>query len=330
MLIDRIDGKPQLVIRDVEKRLPAAGEVRYVVHAIGLNRADLLYMRGEHYTETVFPSRIGYEACGVIDAVGDGVTAFAVGDRVSAIPFGDPEYGTGGEFALTPVAFLAPWPNSLSALEATASWMQYTTAYFPLVELAKVGPDDVVLITAASSSAALGAIQIAKILGARVVASTRTREKVGFLLASGADHVVIADEGNVSAQIIAAVGRQGVRVVYDAVSGSFVKEYAGALARNAQVFVYGSLGGSFIVECPMGEYLRAGASVHFYSLMNVLRDFRDADRAKSFILPAMRERGLRPIIDSVFRFEDAALAYSHLESGKQKGKIVLRTIFADV
>jgi len=124
MLIDKIDGKPQLVIRDIERRVPAAGEVRYVVHAIGLNRADLLYMRGEHYTETVFPSRIGYEACGVIDAVGEGVTGFAVGDRVSAIPFGDPNYGTGGEIAITPVAFLAPWLSSLSAVEAAASWMQ--------------------------------------------------------------------------------------------------------------------------------------------------------------------------------------------------------------
>jgi NADPH2:quinone reductase len=328
MLIDKVDGQPQLVTRDIEPRMPAAGEVRYVVHAIGLNRADLLYMQGNHYTETVFPSRLGYEACGIVDAVGEGVSGIAVGDRVAAIPFGDPEYGTAGEFAITPAVFLAPWPSEFSAVEAAASWMQYTTAYFPLVELAKVGPNDAVLITAASSSAALGAIQIAKILGAQVVASTRTPEKADFLRAAGADHVVFTDEGNVSPQILEAVGSQGVRVVYDPVAGAFVKEYSGALARAAQVFIYGGLSGSSIVECPVGDFVRAGASVHFYSLINVLMDSSAAERAKAFILQAIREQGLKPIVDSVFSFEDAAMAYSHMESGKQKGKIVLSTKFA--
>src|SRR5689334_17542508 len=100
LLFDLIDGQPKLVFRDLEARTPGPGEVRYQVHAIGVNRADIAYMEGGHYTRTVFPSRICYEACGVVDAVGAGVTAIKVGDRVSAIPFGDPEYSVGAESAI--------------------------------------------------------------------------------------------------------------------------------------------------------------------------------------------------------------------------------------
>ena len=108
---------------------------------------------GAHYVETTYPSRICYEACGIVDAVGEDVSDFTIGDRVSAVPFGNPDYCVGGEWAITPAAFLAPWPEDFSAAEGAATWMQYMTGYFPLVEGARVRPGDNVLITAASSSA---------------------------------------------------------------------------------------------------------------------------------------------------------------------------------
>jgi NADPH:quinone reductase-like Zn-dependent oxidoreductase len=329
LLFDVVDKIPQLVIRNIEAAQPGPGEVRYRVYAIGLNRADVLYMQGDHYTPTTLPTRIGYEACGIVDAVGSGVTGFKVGDRVSALPHGDVRYCVGGEFAITPASFLADWPDGFSAVEAAATWMQYLTAYYPLKETAQLGPGDAVLITAASSSAGLGAIQLSKLLGAKVIASTRTNEKRDFLLAAGADHVVAMSDGNLTEQILACTDSEGVRVVYDAVAGRFMNEYAGAIATKGRIFVYGMMGGSPTVECAILPLVRKGASIEAYSLINVMREPGAVDRGRRFISLALRAGALRPIVDRVFRFEAALEAYAYMDSGAQKGKIVLRTALAD-
>lgn len=328
LLFDVIDNTPQLVIRNIAATAPGPGEVRYRVHAIGLNRADLLYMQGEHYTPTVLPTRIGYEACGVVDAVGAGVTDFKVGDRVSALPHGDVKYCVGGEFAITPAHFLSAWPDGFTAAEAAATWMQYLTAYYPLKETAQLGPGDAILITAASSSAGLGAIQLSKLLGAKVIASTRTHEKRDFLLAAGADHVVATSDGDLAGQLLACTNNKGVRVVYDAVAGSFMNEYAGALASKARIFVYGMMGGSPTVECNILPLVRAGAIIEPYSLINVLREPDAVHSGRNFLSQALRAGALRPIVDRVFRFEDALEGYAYMNSGVQKGKIVLLTSLA--
>jgi len=327
LLVDNIEGRNQLVIRPLEMPEPGPGEVRYQVHAIGLNRADLLYVQGGHYTETVLPSRIGYEACGVVTAVGPGVTDYAVGDRVTALPFGDPKYSVGGEFAITPARYLAPWPTGYSAVEAAGAWMQYLTAYFPLRELAKVGRGDSVFITAASSSAGLGAIQLGKLLGAQFIAGTRSSSKREFLLQAGADHVAITDEGDLSGQILA-VAKDGVRMVYECVAGNFFYQYADALARNAEIFVYGALGGSSTIEAPILPLIRKGAIIRTYSLINHIYDMPAVARARDFIGGAMASGAIRPVIDRVFRFDDALQAYEYMSSGAQRGKIVMVTQYA--
>jgi NADPH:quinone reductase len=329
LLFDVVDATPQLVIRNIEAGQPGPGEVRYRVHAIGLNRADVLYMQGGHYTPTTLPARIGYEACGIVDAVGPGVAGFKVGDRVSAIPHGDIKYCVGGEFAITPAHFLAAWPDGFSAVEAAATWMQYLTAYYPLKQTAQLGPGDAVLITAASSSAGLGAIQLSKVLGAKVIASTRTNEKRDFLLAAGADHVVATSDGNLTEQILACTDNEGVRVVYDAVAGQFMNQYAGAIATKGRIFVYGMMGGSPTVECGILPLVRKGATIELYSLINVLREPGAVHAGRQFISLALRAGALRPIVDRVFSFEDALAAYAYMDSGAQKGKIVLRTALAE-
>ncbi|QEH79226.1 zinc-dependent alcohol dehydrogenase family protein [Sphingomonas sp. C8-2] len=328
LLVDLVDGENRFVIRPIDMAEPGPGEVRYQVHAIGLNRADLLYLNGGHYTPTMLPSRVGFEACGIVTSVGEGVTACKPGDRVTAIPHGDPKYSVGGEFAITPAQYLAPWPEGYSAAEAAGAWMQYLTAYFPLKEIAKVGPGDAILVTAASSSAGLGGIQLGKLLGARVVASTRSAAKRDFLLGAGADHVVVMDEGDVSGQIMAATGGRGVRAVYEAVAGKFFYDYAEALAPGAQIFVYGAMSGTPTIEIPIVPFIRVGAQIQLYSLINYLRGVDAVDRSRLFVGLAMQAGAIRPIIDKVFKFEDALDAYAYMESGDQKGKIVLETQFA--
>jgi NADPH:quinone reductase-like Zn-dependent oxidoreductase len=325
LLVDWVGGAPRLVMEALERREPAPGEVRYRVHAIGLNRADLAYMQGGHYTATVYPSRICYEAAGVVDAVGEGVAGFKVGDRVSAIPFGDHAYCVGAESAITPADYLAEWPAGYSAAEAAATWMQYCTAYFPLKELTPVGRGDTVLVSAASSSAGLGAIQMAKLLGATVVASTRTSDKRDFLIGAGADHIVTMSAGGLAEQILACTGGAGVRVVYDAVGGRFMHEYADAVSSDAQIFIYGAVAGDSTIHAPILPLIRKGAVIRLYSLINLARDVAAIQRARLFISLALRAGALRPIVDRVFPFEQAAEGFEYMMSGAQRGKIVLLT-----
>jgi NADPH:quinone reductase-like Zn-dependent oxidoreductase len=243
LLCEKVDGRSELVLKDVEAPQPGPGEVRYRVHAVGLNRADILYVRGVHFFPTKFPSRVCVEASGVVDAVGAGVTEFQIGDCVTALPVLDETFGVGGEFAITPADCLAPWPAGFSAAEACSIWMQYLTAYFPLKEMTPVGPGDAILVTAASGSAGLGGVQLAKLFGATVIATTRTERKRQFLLNAGADHVVVTERGDVAAQILSCTQNKGVGVVYDAVAGRFINEYASGLAQDAQIIVYGVMGG---------------------------------------------------------------------------------------
>lgn len=324
ILLEDIDGRAELRIRDVSPPEPGPGDVRYEVEAFGLNRADILYMNSTHYTQTELPSRIGLEACGVVDAVGEGVTAFRVGDRVSAIPYADARYGVAGEFAITPAKFLMPWPDGFTAEEACSTWMQYLTAYFPLKAIADIGPGDWILVTAASSSAGIGAIQLARLLGARVVAATRTDAKRDFLLAIGADAVVATESEDVAAQILHATDGQGVRVVYDAVAGPIAMQYAEALADSAKIFVYGAMGGDMTIQLPILPLVRRDVTLNVYSAINHERHDDELERCKLFVNLAVESGRLRPIVDRVFPFDETAQAYAYMDTGVQMGKVVVR------
>lgn len=324
-MVDMVDGKPAIVLREIEPVAPGPGEVRYRVHAIGLNRADLLYLEGEHYVETRFPSRIGIEACGIVDAVGDGVTDFAVGDRVSTIPCANPDYAVGGEFAVTPADYLAHWPEHVPAEEACAFWMQYGTAYFPFRAHARIAPGDTVMVTAASSSAGIGGIHLARLMGAQVIATTRTSAKAAALLAQGAHHVIATNEEPLAARMKELTGGAGVTLVYDPIAGPFIRSYIDGLAPGATVFVYGMLGGDPSIEYPIAPVLRLGATIRPYSAIPPLADPLLRAEMRTYLQLAMAAGRLRPVVDRVFALEDAVAAYDHMRSGTQFGKIVLKT-----
>ncbi len=163
--------------------------MRLKVEAIGLNRAEVGFRSGKYLElPETFPSTLGYEAAGVIDAIGTGVTGFEIGDRVSTIPaFSMRKYGVYGESVIVPAAAVAHYPATLTPKAGTAIWMQYITAYGSLVEYGQVKAGDFVLITAASSSVGYAAIQIAKAAGAIAIATTRGSAKKQMLLDKGAE-----------------------------------------------------------------------------------------------------------------------------------------------
>src|ERR1700682_3435665 len=196
-------GGPE-VLEFVEMQVPAPGprEVRIKVKAIGINRADSMW-RNDKYTEPVkFPAGLGYDAAGIVDAVGKDVTDFAVGDAVSTIPaYSLNKYFTYGEVILAPNHAVIKHPESLSFVEAASVWMMFITAYGALIFDAQVKAGDIVIIPAASRTVGLGVLQIANSAGATPIALTRTSEKKRRLHdEAGAEHVVATQEQDMLAE----------------------------------------------------------------------------------------------------------------------------------
>src|SRR5499426_4583467 len=191
----RLGGPEVLEIKDVPSSEPSSGEVMLRVQAIGLNRAESMFMHGYYLEPPRFPARLGYEASGIVTAIGPDIDSRWLYKNVSTIPaFSQNRYGVLGTEVIVPIHAVAEYPSHLTAIEATSIWMQYLTAYGALVELGHVKPGECILITAASSSAGLAAIQIVKAEGAMAIATTRTGAKRDALLALGADHVIVTEE----------------------------------------------------------------------------------------------------------------------------------------
>ena len=193
---------------------PGPGEVRLKVQAIGLNRAEVMFRTGHYLEQPEFPSRIGIEAAGIVDAVGPNVTNVHVGQKVS-IASGQSigHYGTYGQSVMTRAASAIPYPDNLTPEEAASIWVQYFTPYFAFVDLGNVQPGQFVLVTAATGGAGLGAIQIAKLLGAIVIATTRTKAKKDALLKAGANHVIVTGEKNL-VYVSKKLTKAGVRMLF--------------------------------------------------------------------------------------------------------------------
>src|SRR5262249_30871326 len=196
-------GAPDVLkIVDADVPAPKASEVRIRVKALGLNRAESMFRSGKYLEIPKFPAKLGYEAAGIIDAVGSGVTQFKVGDAVSVVPaFSLNQYGMYGELVLAPAHAVVKHPPNLSFEEAAAIWMMYLTAYDALIGTAKLTKSDTVLIPAASSSVGIAAIQITNQIGAKPIALTRTSAKKEQLLKAGAAHVIVTDEQEIVAEV---------------------------------------------------------------------------------------------------------------------------------
>tara|TARA_R110002072_G_scaffold74374_5_gene176325 strand:- start:22991 stop:23983 length:993 start_codon:yes stop_codon:yes gene_type:complete len=303
---------------------PSGTEVRIKVEAIGLNRAEVVFRKGQYLETPKLPSQIGYEAAGIIDAVGSNVTGFQVGDRVSSIPaFSMVDYGVYGESAILPVTAIAHYPKKLSATEGAAIWMQYITAYGALIEYGKMKKDDVVLITAASSSVGLAAIQLTKATGGLAIATTRGADKKSFLLEAGADHVIVTDEEDLAEKVAEITSGVGANLIFDPVGGPMLLELAAASATGATIFEYGALSPEPTLF-PLFPALAKGLTIRGYTLFEITQSPELCDRARDYVFNALQSGDIKPIIDDHrFSLDEIVEAHRFMETNQQKGKIVV-------
>jgi len=197
-----VGGPEVLRIEEEVPKQPGNGEVRLKVQAVGLNRAELLFIRGHYVEPPKLPAGLGYEAAGVVDAVGPDVDKSWIDKRVAIIPaFSMNDYAMLGEEVIAPAAALGEYPAKLSPEEGAAVWMQYLTAYGALIAIAHLAKGDFVVIPAASSSVGIAAIEIVKAEGAISIATTRKSNKKAELLALGADYVIATEEEDIVARV---------------------------------------------------------------------------------------------------------------------------------
>ncbi len=312
-----------LKLEELPLEAPGPGEVRLKVEAIGLNRAEVMYRQAQYLEVPEYPSRIGYEAAGTVDALGQGVDGFKIGDRVSTIPsFSMSKYGVYGESATVPATAVARYPAELSAAEGASIWMQYLTAYGALVHYGQLKSDDFVLIPAASSSVGLAAIQIAKSVGAVAIATTRGASKKPFIIDAGADHVVVTDEENLAERVKNITSRKGARIVFDPVAGPFLETLAEAAASGATIFEYGALSLK-PTPFPLFTALGKGLSVKGYTLFEIVSDPASLEKGKRFVYDGLASGALKPLIARTFPLQAIADAHRYMESNQQMGKIVV-------
>jgi NADPH:quinone reductase-like Zn-dependent oxidoreductase len=312
-----------LRIEDLPGQQPNEDEVRLRVEAIGLNRAEIMFRNGTYLERPVFPARLGLEAAGVVDAVGQAVTGIKIGDRVSTVPsFSMSSHGVYGEAAIVPAHAVVRYPHNLTPVEGASIWTQYLTVWGALVHYGKVRAGQDVLITAASSSVGLAAIEVAKLLGARPIAVTRTSAKKKKLLELGASEVIVSAEEDLPAAVGKYTGDKGVALIFDPVAGSFLDTLAQCAAHGGQIIEYGWLSAE-PTPFPLFPAFQKGLTVRGYTLYECVNDRVLRPEAERFVTEHLAQGKLRPKIDRTFPLSQIVDAHRYLESNKQVGKVVV-------
>jgi NADPH2:quinone reductase len=309
-------GGPEVIRwHDEDLGEPGLGQVLLRQTAIGLNFIDTYHRRGIYPVE--LPSGLGLEAVGIVEAVGDGVTGFAPGDR--AATFG-PERGAYASARLARAESLFKIPDDIADETAAAGLLKGCTVEFLVERCARVEPGWPVLVHAAAGGVGLLLVQWLKAIGAVVVGTVSTPEKADAARAAGADHVLMTDE-DLPARVRELTG--GVRVVFDGIGKATFGASLDCLARRGLLVSYGNAGGT-VGEVDFGILARKGS---LFTTRPTLFDYyaepseREAGAARLFAM--LRSGKLEVTIGQRYSLEEAARAHADLEARRTTGSTVL-------
>jgi NADPH:quinone reductase-like Zn-dependent oxidoreductase len=320
----QVGGPEELRLEDLPVRQPGPGEVRIRVDAIGLNRSEVNFRRGTYLEQPVLPAGLGTEAAGEVLEVGPEVPRWSPGDAVSVVPaFSQNDYPVYAEEAVVPAAALVARPPGMDAVTGAAIWMPYLTVYGMVAEVVRVRPGDHVLVTAASNSIGMAALQVVRQLGAVPVATTPLEGQRDALRAAGAAEVLVTAElDDLAGAIRAATEGRGADLVLDAVGGPWVEQLVRGCAAGATVIVHGGLSGQ-PTPLPAGRY--APVWLRRYTVFEITSDPAALRRGEHFVRAGLATGAFAPIVDRVFDFDDVAAAHGYVDSAdRSPGKPVLR------
>ncbi|EGG25164.1 hypothetical protein DFA_03412 [Cavenderia fasciculata] len=304
----------QLKVVSRPVREPIENEVRVKMDCVALNRAEELYLHGKFVETPIFPhAGIGYEGAGIVEKIGKGCSKFKVGDRVSVMMnVKMAKNSTQHEYAIFPEKVLVKHPDNVSQVEASTMWMAYQTAYYALVEVAKIKKDDYVVVTAASSSAGMGMIQVAKAFGAKVMVTSRTTKKKQAIMEYGADHFIATNDQDIEEEIMKWTNNKGANIIIDPVGGPYVEKLANATAYLGTLILYGLL----------------SPDVTPFPIIQCWSKYADdpilQEKAAKWINEKFAKKEFKSIVGKVFKGIDSVPdAYKYLDGHDLIGKVVI-------
>jgi NADPH2:quinone reductase len=309
MIIRAFGGPEQFELADVERPTPGPGQVLVRVRATSVNPVDYKIRRAGAWARVPMPAILGYDAAGIVDATGAGVTSVRVGDAVFYTPQIFGRQGTYAQWHLVEADLVAAKPEHLSFEEAASMPLAAITAWDSIVTFFGTRPGDTVLVHAGAGGVGCFAVQLAKVAGARVLATGRSENKA-FIQALGADEVIDYRAARFEDEVLRLTGGAGVDAAYDTVGGDTIARSIGC------VRPYGKLASVVSIEGSLAGMQARNQTLYF--------GFMERTAAKIQALARLVERRqLRPVIDSVFPLERIADAHRKIEGGGMRGKIAI-------
>ena len=317
--VHELTGPAALRVDDVPEPSVGAGQVLIDVKAAGVNFPDVLLTRGLYQFKPAPPFSPGGEAAGVVRAVGAGVTTLAPGDRVAATAV----YGAFAEQLVLPELAVMKLPDAVDFTVGAATLLTYATTYHALVDRAALAAGETLLVLGAAGGVGIAAVELGKLLGARVIAAASTPEKLAFCRAHGADEAIDYSREDLKDRLKALTGGNGANVVYDPVGGALAEAALRGTAWQGRYLVIGFASGE-IPKIPLNLVLLKGCQIVgvFWGSFAMREPQKNREHARQ-IFAWVADGKLAPAIDAVIPFTEAAGALQRLEQRQVKGKLVL-------
>ena len=313
-------GPPEsLVVEDIASPQPAAGEALIDVKAAGVNFPDALIIQNKYQAKPPLPFTPGGELAGIVRAVGPGVTQVQVGQAVIAFT----AWGAFAEQALVPQESLIAMPEGMPFDVAGSFLMTYGTCYHALHDRAQVKPGETVLVLGAGGGIGIAAIELAKAMGARVIAAASSDSKLAVCREHGADETINYQTQDLREQLKALTNGRGVDVVCDPVGGAFSEAALRSMAWRGRFLVIGFANGE-IPKIPLNLVLLKGCSIVgvFWGDF-VRREPQHSAADLSALVELYRSGAIRPLVSGRFTLEQTGDALLALMQRKASGKLVI-------
>ena len=337
VVFDRLGGPDVLELREVPDPRPRAGEVVLRVRACGINHLDLWVRQGLPGLEIEMPHILGNDIVGEVLELGPGVTGLSPGDRVWVHPtlscgacpacaagddnlcrqydvLGRRRNGGYAERVAVPAANCLPFPANLKWEEAAAMPLVFLTAWHMLVGRARLAAGEDCLVIGAGGGVGSAAVQVAKHLGARVIATAGSADKLERARALGADEAIDHSSRDIAAEARALTGKKGVEVVFEHVGGRIFEAGVAALARNGRLVTCGAT---------IGNRATLDLNVLFGRHLSLLGSWMGTRAESLAVLEQARQGRLKPVVDSVLPLAEARRAHERIEARRHFGKLVL-------
>lgn len=313
--------KAPLIIAEVETPQPKTQEILIRVKACGISYPDLLQHQGKYPPPPGTSPIIGLEVAGIVEQCGSDVVRFKPGDKVMALLSG----GGYAEFAIAEEAQTMPIPNSLSFIEAAVIPESFLTAYQALFLIGEVQPTQWVLIHAGGSGVGTAAIQLARAIGARTIATSRSQSKLEKCLSLGVDAVINPKPEGFAQKVLEITEGHGADLILDFIGADYFSENITALSSGGAIIFLGVLGGRTIKELDIPLLMNKWATLTATTLRFRPPEYKAKLVAEfsRFSLDRFAKKILRPVVHASFPWQQVSKAYHLLAENKVFGKLVL-------